>query len=57
MSEEMKKMENSELEAVAGGNDGITPADQIHNLAWFTEHKVAHRPSGTTLVMKTRHSG
>jgi hypothetical protein len=57
MSEELKKMDIEELEEVAGGNDGLTPNDQIHNLAWFTEHKVAHLPAGTTLVMKTTHSG
>ena len=40
MSEDIKKINIEELEAVAGGNDGITPSDQIHNLAYFVEHKV-----------------
>lgn len=57
MSEEIKKMNDVELDAVAGGNDGLTPNDQIHNLAWFSEHTVAHLPAGTTLVMMTTHSG
>lgn len=57
MSEDIKKINNEELEAVSGGNDGITPSDQIHNLAYFVEHKVDHLPAGTGLVMTTTHSG
>lgn len=57
MSEDIKKINNEELEAVVGGNDGITRGDDIHNLAYFTEHKVDHLPAGTGLVMTTTHSG
>lgn len=56
MSEEIRKLNNEELEKVAGGNDGMYgPRDSIHNLAYFVEHVVAHLPAGTCLVMKMQH--
>ena len=58
MSDETKKVEAVDLEQVSGGNDGaFGPIDDIHNLAYFVEHKVDHLPAGTCLVMKSYHSG
>lgn len=56
MSEEIKKMDDEELEQVAGGNDGMYgPRDPIHNLAYFAWHVVGHLPARTHLVMKKQH--
>ena len=56
MSEEIKKLDGAALEEVVGGNDGqFGPIDSIHNLANYDEHKVAHLPAGTCLVMKRGH--
>ena len=51
MSEESKKLDLTDLEKAAGGNDGeFGPTDSVHNLAYYDEHVVAHLPEGTRLV-------
>ena len=56
MSEEIRKIDSTELEEVSGGNDGqFGPQDSIHNLAAYDQHVVAHLPAGTCLVMKYHH--
>ena len=58
MSEENKKLGDEKLEHVAGGNDGqFGPIDDVHNTAYFSPHTVCNLPPGTSLVMKTYHSG
>ncbi len=58
MSEEIKKVNEEELESAAGGNAGAYgPIDEVHNLACYSEHRVGHLPAGTCLVMKSYHGG
>ena len=58
MGEENKKLGDEKLEHVAGGNDGqFGPIDDVHNTAYFSPHTVCNLPPGTSLVMKTYHSG
>lgn len=58
MSEDMKKLDNELLNQVSGGNDGqFGPQDMVHNLAYYVEHKVAHLPAGTCLVMQAQPAG
>ena len=56
MSEEKKKLDMQDLENAAGGNAGaFGPVDDVHNLAYYDEHVVAHLPEGVCLVMKSTH--
>ena len=56
MSEEKKKLDMQDLENAAGGNAGaFGPVDDVHNLAYYDEHVVAHLPEGVGLVMKSTH--